>query len=210
MQDKPLLQELLLSESTPWQVHRCQLSQLNAAFDAPLPFLAQYDTLSDELKSAHPLSFEQLKNMDTPMTTADAAALIGVKDSDLKKAWQVKYVGKVVIFCETLQLALRLHFSNTSKPAHAVYLPSQADAINEQASQWRTFGVVDVLTRGQDVMSLDEAGDALEIVKDANYQALPSPHSLAITALINEHKDRLAWLDESIIEQVRASGIEAH
>lgn len=200
-----VLQALLIDGACPWQVYNCKLIQQQLMYDAPMSLLQHYDTLDGSIKAAHPLTMPMLKRMNELMSAEDAAVLIGVSASDIARAWQVKYVGKVVVFCEPLQLALRLHFSNTSKPAQAVYGATEASAWQAQATAWRTFGVVDVLTKGVGALiSVDAEGDVLPLTAHSSYQTLPSSHSLALTSLINEHQAQLSWLSDVVYQHLTA------
>lgn len=196
-----ILQEVLLLVEAGWRVHNCKLLSQKVEYDAPMAFLSQYDLLEDSLKQAYPLDFGRLKHMDTPMTTAEAEAFLGLEKGSIKPAWHIKVVGSVVLACEPLQLAVRLHFSNTSKPMQAVHAPSQLAAWQSEAVKWRTFGVVDVLYKGNLPLE-SHADDALKLLPAPAYQALPSEHSLSITSLVNENKEAFAWVDSAIVQRV--------
>ncbi len=197
----PLVLQQLLTEPTLWQIHNCKIPQVQATYDAPLPLLAQYDSLNDDIKDAHPLSFEQLKQMNSPMSTAQAAQFLNIDWANFKKSWQIKYIGIVVIFCDSLQLALRLHFSNTAKTAQAVYVTSQDEAISDQADKWQVFGVVDILYKGT-LPLVSHADDELIITNHPSYQALPSSHSLSVSMLINNAKGQFDIIQTAISERL--------
>ncbi len=199
MSDELIIQALLVDDSVTWQVHNCKLTQQSIVYDGNLSLLAHYDTLDDELKCAHPLTMTLLKHMDKQLSADEAAAMIGVPASAIASAWQIKYVGRVVIFCEALQLALRIHFSNTSKHANALYIKDKHTALMNEAANWRSFGVVDVLTKStRSYISLDTQNNELILTQNAQYQALPSSHSLAITQLLNDDRPLFDWLDTTV------------
>lgn len=204
MSERLILQEVLLGE-TQWKVHNCKLTQAICEVDTPLSLLEHYNGLSDELQSSHTLDFEMLKRLNEKMSIEQVATLLGIDKSCFKKPYQIKYVGKAVIFCENPQIALRFNFSNTAKPVQTVFLPSKADAIAMQASLWRAFGVVDVLYKGQGgLVSLDKDGDECNINPNPNYQALPAEQSLAVLHLLNEVRSEFGYLDERICQVVMA------
>lgn len=194
--DDLCLQVLILDPSL-WQIHNCKLSVVSAVFDAPLPLLVQYDSLDDVQKSTHPLSFDLLKQMDTPMTAKDAAAAIGVNESAIKKAWQIKYIGAMVLFCEPLMIALRVQFSNTSKTAQTVYVKDESQAWQIEQDKYRFFGVVDVLYKGNRPL-VSVADEAFTISAKPTYQPLPPKHSLAVVDLLNEHKEAFVLIKDTI------------
>lgn len=194
--DDLCLQVLILDPSL-WQIHNCKLSVVSAVFDAPLPLLVQYDSLDDVQKSTHPLSFDLLKQMDTPMTAKDAAAAIGVNESAIKKAWQIKYIGAMVLFCEPLMIALRVQFSNTSKTAQTVYVKDESQAWQIEQDKYRFFGVVDVLYKGNKSL-VSMADEMLAIGAKPTYQPLPPKHSLALVDLLNEHKEAFLLIKDTI------------
>lgn len=199
-----ILQETLTDDTLPWRVHNCKLSQQTALFDAPLSLLAQYDTLDESTKARHPLSFEQLKSMNRLMTVTEAATFLGIDGQLFKKAWQIKYIGKMVIFCEPLSLALRLHFSNTSKPTQALYVANVDEAWAIEATNYRFFGLVDVLYKGDETL-ISVADDELTILKGNSYVALPEAHSLIITNGLNDYQANFAFIQMAMIDQLTSN-----
>lgn len=197
------LNECLTQTALAWRLHNCKFLQNKAVFDEPKSLLHHYDSLSDDIKSAHPLSFEHLKRMNEPMTVQAVSELLGLPDNALKGAWHIKYVGRAVFFCESLSLAVRVHFSNTSKPSVAVYGVDKERAWSEQAGAWRFFGVVDILYKGSDNLAIDES---YVIEKQDNYQPLPATQSLAVVEWLNDQKldnlQQLNWLWMAIGEKV--------
>lgn len=199
-----ILQDLLKDDGLIWQVHNCKLSQHLIDTDTPLPFYVLYDTLDDDQKDAHPLSFELLKRLNEPMTTEQVANLLGATPSDFKKSYQIKYIASVVVFCENLQLALRFHISNTAKPVQAVFVADQDKAWATECERWQAFGVVDVLYKGTHALYSHTKEDELPISTLPHYQALPSPHSLSVLELINQKSAHLASMDKGIQERLLA------
>lgn len=200
MSEQLILQELLLSDKQ-WKVHNCKLSQAMCDSDTAITLLEHYNGLPDELQNAHSLTFEQLRHLNDKMSVAEVAQFLNIPAQHFKKYFQIKYIGRAVIFCENPQIAIRFNFSNTAKPAQTVFLP-KAQAIAEQAVAWRAFGVVDVLYKEQNKMvSLDKDGDEFIISANPNYQPLPSQQSLAVSYLLNEIRGEFGYINERI-EQV--------
>lgn len=200
------LNECLTQTALAWRLHNCKFLQNKAVFDEPKSLLHHYDSLSDDIKSAHPLSFEHLKRMNEPMTVQAVSELLGLPDNALKGAWHIKYVGRAVFFCESLSLAVRVHFSNTSKPSVAVYGVDKERAWSEQAGAWRFFGVVDILYKGAGQVAIESDDEPLFLTYQDSYQTLPESHSLALTHWLNEQKldnlPELNWLWTAINERV--------
>lgn len=196
-----IIQELIFDTATPWQLHNCKISQQICEFDAPIAFLTHYGGLDDDTKEQYPLTFAQIKAGERLMSSDAFAQSVGIDTSQIKKPWQIKYLGSVVIACLPIKLAIRLHFSNTAKPVQTVYAQSRQDALTQESKKWGVFGVVDVLYKGDDKL-VSMAYDELVIEPKTQYRALPSEHSLAVLAVINEHKNRFEFIDTAIAEQI--------
>lgn len=200
------LPEILGENALNWQLHNCKFLQTKATFDEPMSLLSHYDSLNDDLKSAYPLSFEQLKRMNELMDSRTACQVIGVPIETLKGAWHIKYVGRVVFFCESLQLAVRVHFSNTSKTAMPVYVSDKSQAWESQASVWRFFGVADILYKGQGQVAIESDDKPFFLTYQETYQALPAQESLMLVDWLNEQKldnnPNLNWLFNAVNERV--------
>lgn len=199
-----ILQDLLKDHDIFWQLHNCKLINTTAVFDAPLPLYTHYDNLSDEQKDAHPLSFELLKHLNSPLTIAEVANLTGINQANFKKAWQIKYIASVVVFCETLQLALRFHISNTAKSAQAVFVAEQEKAWTNECERWQAFGVVDILYKGTHALYSHAQEDELSLPTLPHYQTLPSPHSLSVLELLNQKSAHLVSIDKGIQDRLLA------
>lgn len=203
MTDILVLQELLKDDGLIWKVHNCKLIQQHISTDTPLPFYIHYDALSDEKKNEYPLNFELLKQLNETMTTQQAATLLGALPSDFKKSFQIKYIASVVVFCESLQLALRFHISNTAKPFQAVFVSSQAQAWANECNRWQAFGVVDVLYKGTHAL-YSHSQDEITLPALPHYQALPNQHSLSVLELINQPLAHFAMVNDDIKKRLLA------
>lgn len=200
MSESLILQSVLFDQ-VPWQVHNCKLAKSHIGFDEPLLFLAQYDTLDEDIKAQNPLNKTLLSRLNDKVTVSQAAQILNLDDNLFKKSWQIKYIGRAVLFCESLQLALRFYFSNTAKPAQTVYTKTLDNALVSQADAWRAFGVVDVAYKG--TLELVSQFDTTLVIDTPVFSPLPNTHSLQILATINEQKSSQIAVFTTLNEQIK-------
>lgn len=203
-----ILAEALTDATIAWRIHNCKVSEKIVTQDKLLPFLYHYDSLDDTIKQTHPLTPELLAQFNRPMTASTAAKLIGIDAELIPCPWHVKIIGSLVVFSEALQLAVRLHWTNTGKDAQQIYTKIEADAIAAALKHWQFFGRIDVLYKNdkQPLISIDEQGVSdqpiLKIDANANYQLLPASHALTIIAKIEADKEQLPWFETAILERI--------
>jgi len=208
-----ILAEALTDKSISWQIHNCKIIKKTVTQDLPLPFLYHYDSLDDAIKQTHPLTPELLIQFNTPMSAHEAAKLIGIDEELLTSPWHVKIIGSLVVFSEALQLAVRLHWTNTGKETQQVYTKDAADAIIAAFKDWQFFGRVDVLYKNnkQILISIDEqnpntqalpAESLLTIEASSDYQQLLATHALAAIVKLEADKADLPWFDKAILERI--------
>ncbi|PNK59792.1 hypothetical protein [Psychrobacter sp. FDAARGOS_221] len=192
------LDQIISDEQTPWQIHNCKIIDKTLTQDEKLPFIYHYDALSEEVKAAHPLTPDLLKQFQTPVYASEAADLLKLPAELIKTPWQVKVTGTLVMFCERLQLALRLKFTNTAKQRDPIYSNTPEDALKIALENWHFYGDIFVLNKGSRplVMSLDD--EWLQIPRSEDYQVLPAQYTLALLALLEEQKQQLPQLTEAI------------
>ena len=142
-----LLNELIIDSAINWQVHNCKINEQTVTQEAPLPFLYHYDTLSDELKAANPLTPQLLLRFNEPMSAAKAAELLHLPADSIPAPWQVKVIGTLVMFCESLQVAVRLRFTNSAKNLDPIYTTDKSQALTLAMHNWHFFGDVFVLNK---------------------------------------------------------------
>ncbi len=152
------LSELILDEAQSWQVHNCKLIKNECHRQGTLPFIYHYDRLSAELKKEFPLTGRLLANFNKPMTAKQACQLIGIDTNNIANPFFIKITGSLVIFCEPLQLALRLHWSNTAKNEDAIYCQNEQQAVEQAIQKWQFFGRVDTLYKLKEKNSLINIG----------------------------------------------------
>lgn len=208
-----ILAEALTDKAISWQIHNCKIIKKTVTQDLPLPFLYHYDSLDDAIKQTHPLTPELLLQFNTPMSAHEAAKLIGIDEELLTNPWHVKIIGSLVVFSEALQLAVRLHWTNTGKETQQVYTKDAADAIITAFKDWQFFGRVDVLYKNnkQILISIDEqnpntqalsAESLLTIEASSDYQQLLATHALAAIVKLETDKADLPWFDKAILERI--------
>jgi len=208
-----ILAEALTDKVISWQIHNCKIIKKTVTQDLPLPFLYHYDSLDDAIKQTHPLTPELLLQFNKPMSAHQAAKLIGIDEELLTSPWHVKIIGSLVVFSEALQLAVRLHWTNTGKETQQVYTKDAADAIIAAFKDWQFFGRVDVLYKNnkQILISIDEqnpntpalsAESLLTIEASSDYQQLLATHALAAIVKLEADKADLPWFDKAILERI--------
>ena len=203
-----ILAEALTDKTIGWRIHNCKIIKKTITQDIPLPFLYHYDSLDDVMKKANPLTPKLLMQFNTPMTANDAAKLIGINKETISSPWHVKVTGSLVVFSEALQLAVRLHWTNTGKETQQIYTQNEADAITAAFKDWQFFGRIDVLYKNQKqtLISIDEQAidneQLLTIEASTDYQFLPATHALVVIAKLEADKTELPWFESAILERL--------
>lgn len=203
-----VLAEALTDKTISWRIHNCKITKKTITQELPLPFLYHYDSLDDSVKETYPLTPALLAQFNTLMTANEAAKLIGIDDNLLASPWHVKVTGSLVVFSEALQLAVRLHWTNTGKETQQIYTQNEADALTTAFKDWQFFGRVDVLYKNdkQTLVSIDEQNinnePLLTIEASADYQQLLATHALVVIAKLEADKAELPWFETAILERL--------
>lgn len=203
-----ILAEALTDKTISWRIHNCKIIKKTITQDMPLPFLYHYDSLENSIKATYPLTPILLAQFNTPMTANDAAKLIGINKETISSPWHVKVTGSLVVFSEALQLAVRLHWTNTGKETQQIYTQNEADAITAAFKDWQFFGRIDVLYKNdkQTLVSIDEQAidneQLLRIEASVDYQQLLSTHALTVIAKLEADKAELPWFDDAILTRL--------
>lgn len=197
-----ILNDILKDKDIPWQIHNCKIIDKNVTQDHPLPFIYHHDALPEEVKKRHPLTGELLKQFQTPMSAKQAAQLLGIDEALIDTPWMVKITGTLVMFCERLQIALRLKFTNTAKDYDPIYTKTPESAVQTTIQDWHFYGDVFVLNKGTKplVMALDQQW--IEIPQLAEYQVLPGEYALSTLALLEENKSSITQLEDAIKQRL--------
>lgn len=193
------LMTLMADSIVDWQVHRCQVTQALISQHQPMKVIYHYEHLPDVVKLQHPLSGQLLASFDALMTREQFAQRLGIKLQQVANPWQIKFVGKLVVFHAQPEIALRLHWVNTTKPFEPIYLASKlTDAaalqsvIDHAFSNWQ-FTAVEViqknplvtLTYRSDAMNEGHTQATQSIVP--TMQFVPVPNALVTTMLAYLH-----------------------
>lgn len=203
-----ILAEALTDKAISWQIHNCKIIKKTVTQDLPLPFLYHYDSLDDSIKATYPLTPALLAQFNAPMSAQEAAQLIGINEDALSNPWHVKVIGSLVVFSEALQLAVRLHWTNTGKETQQVYTKNEAEAVLTAFKDWQFFGRVDVLYKNdkQTLVSVDEQNSQpeslLTIDASPDYQQLLATHALAVIIKLEADKADLPWFDKAIVARL--------
>ncbi|WP_299187522.1 hypothetical protein [uncultured Psychrobacter sp.] len=203
-----ILADALTDTTISWRIHNCKISEKTLTQDKPLAFLYYYDSLDDAIKQTHPLTPALLAQFNTLMTADEAAKLIGIDKALVTSPWHVKVMGSLVVFSEALQLAVRLHWTNTGKATQQIYTKDADDAMIAAFNEWQFFGRVDVLYKNdkQALVSIDEqnASDEPLLTIDASteYQQLSATHALTLIARLEADKAELPWFEAAILERI--------
>ena len=203
-----ILTEVLTDSAIAWRIHNCKVSKKTVTQNLPLQFLYHYDSLDNVIKQANPLTPKLLAQFNTPMTATEAAQLIGIDAALISSPWHVKVTGSLVVFSEALQLAVRLHWTNTGKATEQLYTKDAADALVAAFKEWQFFGRIDVLYKSakQALISVDESAidnaQVLTIEASTDYQYLPAPHALLVIAKLEADKEQLPWFESAILERL--------
>lgn len=193
-----ILNDLLTDKETPWKIHNCKIIDKLVTQDKPLPFIYHYDTLTDELKQSHPLTGKLLKQFQSPMSAEQAAQLLGVDSELIQTPWLVKITGTLVMFCEPLQIALRLKFTNTAKEYDPVYTTTPEKAVETSLQNWHFYGEIFLLNKGSKPLVMFADQDWIPIPQLAEYQLLPKEFGLTALSLLEENKTSITGIEEAI------------
>lgn len=214
-----ILAEALIDSAIGWRIHNCKITEKTVTQDEPLPFLYHYDSLDEVIKQANPLTPELLAQFNVIMTAGEAAKLIGIEEDLIPTPWHIKINGSLVVFSEALQLAVRLHWTNTAKDAQQIYTKKSNDAVTAAIKDWQFYGRVDVLYKNnkQPLISIAEhtvneysanhqtPSDHDAVFKmdaEQDYQLLPASHALIVIAKLEADKANLPWFEAAILERI--------
>ncbi|WP_350558531.1 hypothetical protein [Psychrobacter sp. CAL346-MNA-CIBAN-0220] len=203
-----ILAQTLTDTAISWRIHNCKISKKTVTQELPMLFLYHYDSLDDAIKQVHPLTPALLAQFNTPMTAEAAAKLIGITGDLLASPWHVKVIGSLVVFSEALQLAVRLHWTNTGKSTQQLYTKSATEAVTAAFKDWQFFGRIDVLYKNdkQTLISINEQAEGDEplftIEPSSDYQFLPATHALVVIAKLEADKAELPWFETAILERL--------
>lgn len=189
----------LITDTMPhWKVHRCQVTDGVISQHLPMKFIYHYEYLSDLLKLQHPLNGQLLASFDRLLTREQFAQMLGIHLHQVVNPWQIKFAGKLVVFYQHPDIALRLHWVNTIKTFEPIYLQSklsQAEslpyAIDNAFSNWQITGV-EIIQKNPQVElvydSDDTNGNGVQsILPSTQFVPVPKPLANWMIAYFQSH-----------------------
>lgn len=102
------------------------------------------------------------------MTAKQSCQLIGIHEDEIAQPWFVKLIGSIVIYHEPMQLAIRLHWSNTNKQFDSIYCSDEQQAMQLAMENWQFVGRVDTLYK-QDKQPLAVYDEQAKNLDSAQY-----------------------------------------
>lgn len=189
----------LITDTMPhWKVHRCQVTDGVISQHLPMKFIYHYEYLSDLLKLQHPLNGQLLASFDRLLTREQFAQMLGIHSNQVINPWQIKFAGKLVVFYQHPDIALRLHWVNTIKTFEPIYLQSklsQAEslpyAIDNAFTNWQITGV-EIIQKNPQVElvydSDDTNGNGVQsILPSTQFVPVPTPLAHWMMAYFQSH-----------------------
>ena len=189
----------LITDTMPqWKVHRCQVTDVLISQHRPMKFIYHYEYLSDLLKLQHPLNGQLLASFDRLLTREQFAQMLGIHLHQVVNPWQIKFAGKLVVFYQHPDIALRLHWVNTIKTFEPIYLQSklsQAEslpyAIDNAFTNWQITGV-EIIQKNPQVElvydSDDTNGNGVQsILPSTQFVPVPKPLANWMMAYFQSH-----------------------
>ena len=189
----------LITDTMPqWKVHRCQVTDGVISQHLPMKFIYHYEYLSDLLKLQHPLNGQLLASFDRLLTREQFAQMLGIHLHQVVNPWQIKFAGKLVVFYQHPDIALRLHWVNTIKTFEPIYLQSklsQAEslpyAIDNAFTNWQITGV-EIIQKNPQVElvydSDDTNGNGVQsILPSTQFVPVPTPLAHWMMAYFQSH-----------------------
>lgn len=184
-----------------WQIHKCQLTDSLISQHQPMKLIYHYERLGDDQKAHFPLNGALLKQFDRLITREDFADLLKIDVNHVAKPWQLKFSGKLVIFTDNPEVAIRLHWTNTLKPFEPVYTADLATAVEQAFSHWQFVDTVEVISKSPSIRLIapykidSEQITTWQPVSNQQFEPMPAPLALAIQQLLtNSDSVQQLWL----------------
>lgn len=130
-----------------FRLHKCQVSHALISQHEPMKLIYHYERLDDTIKDRLPLQGQLLMDFDKPMTREMFAQKAGITLAEVAQPWQLKFIGKIVLFCEQPEIALRLHWTNTLKPFDVVMVKELLQAVEHSFANWQLIDSVEVISK---------------------------------------------------------------
>lgn len=181
--------------ATTWHIHKAQFTEALIQQHLPIQLLYHYEKLQDDIKAQYPLKGSLLKQFNMPMTRevfTSLPELSGITLNDVAKPWQLKFSGKLVIFSQNPEVAIRLWWTNTLKEFELVYNKDLSNAIEASFHHWQFVDKVEILCKTPNVIltaPTDEVpeSDWWQMTPSSTFAPVPSLLGIKIQQLLNEH-----------------------
>lgn len=187
----------LITDTMPqWKVHRCQVTDGVISQHLAMKFIYHYEYLSDLLKLQHPLNGQLLASFDRLLTREQFAQMLGIHPNQVVNPWQIKFAGKLVVFYQQPDIALRLHWVNTRKTFEPIYLSSKLPktealpyAIDNAFTNWQIIGVEIIQKNPQVelVYDSDDTNGTQSILSSTQFVPVPTPLAHWMMAYCQSH-----------------------
>lgn len=177
-----------------WHIHKAQVTHSVIRQDLPIPLIYHYEALFDELKTHFPLSGNLLKRFNQLMTREQFLALPELADltlDDIAKPWQIKFMGKLVIFTQQPEVAMRLWWTNTLKDFELVYSKELSTAIASSFKHWQFIDTVEMVCKTPNIHLFAQPmglSSPYQLPISPNFEPLPSVVSLSVHELLNDNR----------------------
>lgn len=163
-----------------WQIHRCGLITGQISQDEPMKVLYHYELLSDEQKQQYPLQGALLKQFDKKIDRQQFANLLNIDINKIKNPYQMKFYGKLVIFCQNPEVALRLYWTNTLKDFEIIDDKDVKTALPNAFINWQFINHVEFINKNPQLHFVVTGQDNTLWQSQQNSQFEPLPAVVAI------------------------------
>lgn len=198
---EPVALFALISDTlAQWQIHRCHVTDGFIGQEAPMKLIYHYEQLDAQVKAAYPLQGNLLLRFDEMMSREQFAKLLGVPLEKVAAPWQMKFVGKLVAFLDSPEIALRLQWVNTLKAFEPVYQSDLSAALSHAFTHWQFVGNVEIISKSSQAVFQAAHPDLAapwQLVHGQGFVTLPSVLGLSLQQFLHEHAViRAVWLTQ--------------
>ncbi|WP_410471755.1 hypothetical protein ACGTJS_08535 [Faucicola mancuniensis] len=145
------LLDFLHNTLSDWQIHRCQVTHDFISQNEPMKMIYHYEQLPDDIKANIPMNGVLLKRFDELISQSDFVKLLNIDINQVKKPFQLKFYGKLVIFYQNPEVALRMHWTNTLKNFEIIDEKTLENAVKQAFYHWQLVDNVEFINKTPDV-----------------------------------------------------------
>lgn len=187
-----------INQTANWQIHRCGLITSLISQNEPIKLLYHYELLSDEQKQQHPLHGALLKQFDQKLDRQQFAKLLNIDISHVKQPYQMKFYGKLVIFCQNPEVALRLYWTNTLKAFEIIDQKDAKTALQQAFTYWQFIDNVEFINKNPQLQFMVTGQDdsiLWQSQQTAQFEALPSAVALDLQKMLMQSDKSALWFE---------------